>query len=426
MSMSDHAVRTRYAPSPTGTPHIGNTRTALYAYLLAKKYGGQFILRIEDTDLARTVPGSLEKIFAIQQFLGLMPDEGPQSGGPFAPYVQTERLPIYQKYVKELIAQGAAYEDEGAVRIRMPKEGFTVWHDMVQGKISIPNKEVDDKVLLKSDGVPTYHLAAMIDDHLMEISHIIRGVEYIVSTPVHLKIYEALGWQFPKIGHVPLLLGPDKSKLSKRHGAKSVLEYRDEGYLPEAIDNFLLYLGFSFQDNSAVLSVAEMVKIFDENRIQKQNAIFDINKLKYFNGQWIRRLSDTDLLERLRQFLKHEASDELILQIIPLIKERIGTLSEFPSLTNFFFEKPAVPNLSEKDKTYLSAAAPALKAVAWNKASVENALVTTVDAKSWPRGEFFMALRLAICGQKVTPPLTESMLILGQKESLERLDHATR
>src|SRR3989344_7700887 len=318
--MNQAIVRTRFAPSPTGVPHIGNTRTALYAFLLAKKYKGQFILRIEDTDQKRTVHGSLEKIYEIQEFLGLVPYEGP--------YIQTERLEIYQKYIKELIAKGVAYEDEGAIRIRMPKEGYATWHDMVQGKISIPNSEVDDKVLMKSDGVPTYHLAAMIDDHLMEISHIIRGVEYIVSTPVNLKIYEALGWKFPEIAHVPLLLGPDRAKLSKRHGAKSVLEYRDEGYLPEAINNFLFYLGFSYQDNSAVLSLDDMVKIFDETKIQKQNAIFDLQKLNHFNKAWIKRLADEDLSERLRPFVKYETSAKLLLKIIPLIKERIFRLAE--------------------------------------------------------------------------------------------------
>lgn len=426
MSMSDTIVRTRYAPSPTGTPHIGNTRTALYAYLLAKKYAGQFVLRIEDTDQMRTVPGSLEKIIEIQQFLGLEADESPQKGGPFAPYVQTQRLEIYQKYVKELVTKGAAYEDDGAVRIRMPKEGFTVWHDMVQGKISIPNKEVDDKVLLKSDGVPTYHLAAMVDDHLMAISHIIRGVEYIVSTPVHLKIYEALGWQFPQIGHVPLLLGPDRSKLSKRHGAKSVLEYRDEGYLPEAIDNFLLYLGFSYQDNSAVLSLEEMVKIFDENKIQKQNAIFDISKLKYFNGQWIRRLSDADLLDRLIPFITHKGSDELLRQIIPLVKERIATLAEFVPLTNFFFEKPVVPEMTPESKNYLQAALEILGSADWDKVSIESGLLKKVDGEKWKRADFFMALRLAICGQKISPPLTESIIILGKDEVLGRIKNASR
>jgi len=417
--MNQAIVRTRFAPSPTGVPHIGNTRTALYAFLLAKKYKGQFILRIEDTDQKRTVPGSLEKIYEIQEFLSLTSDEDPKKGGPFAPYIQTERLEIYQKYIKELIAKGVAYEDEGAVRIRMPKEGYATWHDMVQGKISIPNGEVDDKVLMKSDGVPTYHLAAMIDDHLMEISHIIRGVEYIVSTPVHLKIYEALGWEFPRIAHVPLLLGPDRAKLSKRHGAKSVLEYRDEGYLPEAINNFLFFLGFSYQDNSAVLSLSEMVEIFDENKIQKQNAIFDIQKLNHFNKAWIKRLSDDVLLGRIKPFIKHEVSDELLLKIIPLVKERITQLDQFDQLTKFFFVRPTPADMPTH--SYLQSALEVLSSVAWSKESIETGLSNSANSHGWNRGEYFMSLRLAVAGSKVTPPLTESMLIIGRDEILARI-----
>ena len=417
--MNQAIVRTRFAPSPTGVPHIGNTRTALYAFLLAKKYKGQFILRIEDTDQKRTVPGSLEKIYEIQEFLSLTSDEDPKKGGPFAPYIQTERLEIYQKYIKELIAKGVAYEDEGAIRIRMPKEGYATWHDMVQGKISIPNSEVDDKVLMKSDGVPTYHLAAMIDDHLMEISHIIRGVEYIVSTPVHLKIYEALGWEFPRIAHVPLLLGPDRAKLSKRHGAKSVLEYRDEGYLPEAINNFLFFLGFSYQDNSAVLSLSEMVEIFDENKIQKQNAIFDIQKLNHFNKAWIKRLSDDVLLGRIKPFIKHEVSDELLLKIIPLVKERITQLDQFDQLTKFFFTRPSPADTSTH--SYLQSALEVLSSVAWTKEAIETGLVNSANSHGWNRGEYFMSLRLAVAGSKVTPPLTESILIIGRDEILARI-----
>ena len=419
--MDETTVRTRYAPSPTGTPHIGNTRTALYAFLLARKYNGRFVLRIEDTDQKRTVPGSLEKIYAIQEFLGTTPDEDPQKGGPFGPYVQTQRLEIYQKYVTELLAKGVAYEDEGAVRIRMPKEGYTTWHDLVQGKISIPNQEVDDKVLLKSDGVPTYHLAAMIDDHLMEISHIIRGVEYIVSTPVHLKIYEALGWQFPEIAHVPLLLGPDRTKLSKRHGAKSVLEYRDEGYLPEAINNFLFYLGFSYQDNSALLSLDDMVKIFDENKIQKQNAIFDIQKLNHFNKAWIKRLSDEELMSRLKPFLSRAIADDLLLKIIPLIKERISQLNQFNQLTQFFWMRPPTQDQTEQTREYLADTFSILGKVDWTKEAIETNLVNSANAKGWNRGDYFMALRLAVSGSKVTPPLTESMLIIGKEEILARL-----
>src|SRR3989344_5555263 len=373
--MNQAIVRTRFAPSPTGVPHIGNTRTALYAFLLAKKYKGQFILRIEDTDQKRTVPGSLEKIYEIQKSLGLTPDEGP--------YVQTQRLEIYQKYVQELLARGAAYKDEGAIRIKMPKEGYTSWHDLVQGKISVPNKEVDDKV--------------------------------------QLKIYEPLGWKFPEIAHVPLLLGPDRTKLSKRHGAKSVLEYRDEGYLPEAINNFLFYLGFSYQDNSALLNLDDMVKIFDETKIQKQNAIFDLQKLNHFNKAWIKRLADEDLLERVKPFLKHQVADDTLRKILLLVKERITKLAELDQFSQFFFARPLPQVQTEQTKDYLADALSVLEKNAWTKEAIESARANSANAQGWNRGEYFMALRLAVAGSRVTPPLTESMLIIGQAEILARL-----
>ncbi|WP_161931728.1 glutamate--tRNA ligase [Candidatus Chazhemtobacterium aquaticus] len=417
-------VRTRIAPSPTGIPHIGNTRTALFSYLLAKKNSGQFILRIEDTDQKRLVPESLEAIYEIHDFLKLIPDEDPRKGGPSGPYIQTQRLDLYQKYAQELLEKGVAYQKEGAIRIKMPKQGYTSWNDLVQGKISIPNQEVDDKVLLKSNGIPTYHLAVVVDDHLMNISHIIRGVEWISSTPVHLHLYQALGWQVPIIAHVPLLLGPDKTKLSKRHGAKSVLEYRDDGYLPEAINNFLFYLGNSYQDNSAILTLKQMAQIFDETKLQKQNAIFDIEKLQFFNKQWIKRLTPAELLPRLKPFLPSPwvVKDSLLLQIIPLTQERLTTLKDFPTLTNYFFSSPDYTSISFTSKQHLIDARAVLSQTEWNKSAIESSLQQLTDTHQYHRGQFFMDLRLAITGQKITPPLTESMLILGQQQILSRLD----
>lgn len=422
--MAMATVRTRIAPSPTGIPHIGNTRTALFSYLLAKKNSGQFILRIEDTDQKRLVPESLEAIYEIHDFLKLIPDEDPRKGGPSGPYIQTQRLDLYQKYAQELLKKGVAYQKEGAIRIKMPKQGYTSWNDLVQGKISIPNQEVDDKVLLKSNGIPTYHLAVVVDDHLMNISHIIRGVEWISSTPVHLHLYQALGWQVPIIAHVPLLLGPDKTKLSKRHGAKSVLEYRDDGYLPEAINNFLFYLGNSYQDNSAILTLKQMAQIFDETKLQKQNAIFDIEKLQFFNKQWIKRLTPAELLSRLKPFLPSSwvVKDSLLLQIIPLTQERLTTLKDFPTLTNYFFSSPDYTSISFTSKQHLIDARAVLSQTEWNKSAIESSLQQLTDTHQYHRGQFFMDLRLAITGQKITPPLTESMLILGQQQILSRLD----
>ena len=376
--------RVRFAPSPTGVPHIGNIRTALFDWLLARQSGGQFIVRIEDTDQKRFNPQSLDKILEILKFLGLNWDEGPQVHGPHGPYFQSQRLDLYRKIAEELVNKGAAYycfcspqrlekirkaqQAKGQVprydrhclslsqkeieekkragkyviRLKMPDNKIFTWHDLIQGDISINSKEVDDQVLLKSDGYPTYHLAVVVDDHDMRITHILRGVEWISSTPKHLAIYEALGWQVPQIAHLPLILGPDKSKLSKRHGAKSILDYRDQGYLKEALINFMVYLGWSYKDNAQLLSLEDLVKVFNVKNIQKQNCIFDVQKLDWFNGQYIRMKSDKELMELLKPFAPKNADKETLLKIIPLIKERIVKLSDFNEIAGFFFKRPKV------------------------------------------------------------------------------------
>lgn len=434
--MDKTKVRTRIAPSPTGIPHIGTARQSLFDYLLAKKYKGEFILRVEDTDQKRFVPGSVEAMYEISEFLGLVPDESPLKPGRFGPYIQTERLKLYQKYIKQLIDNGDAYEDDGAVRIKMPKEGYTTWKDLVQGKISIPNEEVDDKVLLKSDGIPTYHLAVVVDDHLMNISHIIRGAEWIVSTPVHLKIYESLGWSPPAFMHVPLLLGSDKSKLSKRHGAKNVLEFRDEGYLPEAINNFLFYLGFSYQDNSAILTLKEMIKIFDETRLQKQNAIFDIQKLNYFNSKWIKKLSSEDLKKRLVPFINKswQKDQHKLNAILPLVKDRLTKLNEVNNLIDFFFDfkKPTLDGLLDNSQaspkitlTWLNTVKDVLNNLDnFTSDSIHQSLKLAQESADLSPKQAFMSLRLAITGKTITPPLFDCLAILEKKESLIRLEQS--
>lgn len=464
-------VRTRIAPSPTGVPHIGNTRTALFDYLLAKKYQGEFVLRIEDTDQDRYVQGAEEKIYQIQEFLGLIPDESPVAGGPYAPYVQTKRLDIYKKYAEELVEKDAAYycfcteerltelhklnpfakydrhcrhlsREEVAnrlsagephvIRVKLPESGYTVWNDLVQGKMSLPNNECDDKVLMKTNGIPTYHLAVVVDDHLMKITHALRGVEWLMSTPVHIFLFDAFGWKSPVLAHVPLLLGPDKSKLSKRHGAKSVLEYAADGYLPEAINNFLFYLGFSYKDNSDILTLDDMIKVFDENKIQKQNAIFDIQKLNYLNSQWIRRLELDDLKKRLKGFVPDEwISSSKFDQILPLVRERMFTLADFRDSMSYFFITPEVNHdeitkLSEHSKE---------ETVIWFKKAIqiieaaseftsENLHQLLSDAQKdsgfTPR-QAFMSLRQAFSGRNFTPPLFDCFVIVGKDETIKRL-----
>ncbi len=482
--MADTHVRTRNAPSPTGTPHIGNTRTALYDYLIAKKYGGEFLLRIEDTDAKRFVEGSIEKIYAIHEFLGLTRDEDPLIGGPYGPYIQSERLKYYQEYAQLLLDMGAAYYcfcseerlkklhednqfakydrhcrhltkgevqdqlDSGApyvIRTKLPETGFTVWHDLVQGKLSLPNTECDDKVLIKTNGVPTYHLAVVVDDHLMKVSHVLRGVEWMASTPIHLFLYESLGWKPPILAHVPLLLGTDRSKLAKRHGAKNVLQFAEEGYLPEAINNFLFYLGFSYKDNSELLTLSQMAEIFDETKIQRQNAIFDVKRLDYLNGQWIKRLSSEDLLSRLKTFISADwlAQKEKVIQVLNLTKERMLTLAEFAPAADYFFNIPILSqelvlaqsnHTQEETKAWFDTAITVINKMTVILANAgihpENSFTSEnlhtelakaqVDSGFTPK-EAFMSLRVGISGRTVTPPLFDCMVILGKDETLKRL-----
>jgi len=471
--MADTHVRTRIAPSPTGVPHIGNTRTALFDYLLAKKYGGEFILRIEDTDQKRLVPEAVDKIYQIFDFLGLKRDEDPVVGGPFGPYVQTERLDLYQKYALELVNMGAAYYcfcseerleelhknnpfakydrhcrnlsaeevkaklESGApyvIRVKLPETGFSTWHDLVQGKLSLPNTECDDKVLMKTNGIPTYHLAVVVDDYLMKISHVIRGVEWMMSTPVHLFLFESFGWEPTSFLHVPLLLGPDKSKLSKRHGAKSVLEYAADGYLPEAINNFLFYLGFSYKDNSELLTLEQMVSVFDEKRIQRQNAIFDIQKLNYLNSQWIKKLDSEELFNRLKSFMPEEwqAEKAKVISIIDIAKERMFTLKDFSPAADYFFNTPEVDKqlvleqsaqTEEETKKWFQTAASLIENTAnfTSENLHEEFAIAQKESGLLPR-EAFMSLRVAISGRTVTPPLFDCFIILGKEETLKRLN----
>lgn len=473
--MADTHVRTRIAPSPTGVPHIGNTRTALFDYLLAKKYGGEFILRIEDTDQERLVPEAVEKIYQIHDFLGMKPDEDPVVGGPFGPYVQTERLSLYQKYAQELINIGAAYYcfcseerladlhkdnpfakydrhcrnlsleevkkrlDSGAsyvIRVKLPETGFTTWHDLVQGKLSLPNSECDDKVLMKTNGIPTYHLAVVVDDYLMKISHVLRGVEWMMSTPVHLFLYEALGWEPPIIAHVPLLLGPDKSKLAKRHGAKSVLEYASDGYLPEAINNFLFYLGFSYKDNSDLLTLAEMTQIFDEKKIQRQNAIFDIQKLNYLNSQWIKKMDSEELFNRLKSFVPEAwlLEKEKMISIINITKERLFTLKDFSEAAEYFFTTPNVEkqlildqstHTEEETKNWFAKAIDLVETSSdYTADNLHQIFAAAQQDSGFSPREAFMSLRVAISGRTVTPPLFDCFVILGKEETVKRLRSA--
>ena len=336
-------VKVRFAPSPTGIPHIGNTRTALFNFLFAKANKGKFILRIEDTDRKRIIKEAEEAIFEILNWLEIKYD------GEVVH--QSERLNIYKKYVDELLSRKIAYKKEGAVWIKMPQERVFEWEDLVGNKkIKFSGKDQKDFVILKSDGFPTYHLANVIDDHLMEITHVIRGEEWISSTPKHLHLYESFGWQIPFFAHLPVILGPDKSKLSKRHGAKSVLDYRSEGFLKEALLNFMALLGWNPGGDKEQMSINEMIELFTLKDINVANPIFDIKKLEWLNGVWIRSVDDLD--KRLEDFYANDKDILKLLKqknaqiIISAASSRMRTLLDFKELVNFKRKR----ELSAKEK----------------------------------------------------------------------------
>jgi len=471
-------VRVRFAPSPTGIPHLGNTRTALYNFLFAKHNGGKFVLRIEDTDKKRLVPKSLPKILEILRFININWDEGPEINGPYAPYTQSERLKIYQDHAQILINKKAAYycfcsparlkqmrtsqqkkkqlskydqhclkltssqiqaklnqNTPFVIRLKIPQKGQTSWQDLIQGKISFQNNLLDDQVLLKSDGYPTYHLGVVVDDHLMKISHILRGAEWISSTPKHILLYQAFGWSIPKIGHFPVILGSDKAKLSKRHGAKSLLDYQAEGYLPQALMTFMAYLGWSYKDNSQLLTLDQLIKLYDLKKAQKANPIFDLKKLDYFNAKLIRQLSVPKLVQLIKPY-KHDLDDKQLTNIIPLVQERLIKLTDINYLIDYLVQDIKLDiNLLKKQTNYSSselkkvlvlvhAGYNSLPDSNWRTKKLEQTGHQLLKKTNWSPKELFMTLRVALSGRTATPPLFDIMELLGKQQVLARLKHA--
>ncbi len=461
------SVRTRIAPSPTGQDlHIGNAYTALINYIFAKKHNGKFIVRIEDTDRTRFVEGSEKRILESLHWLGLIPDESTQKGGPYKPYRQSERLDIYKEKAEELIKKEHAYycfctpqrleqmrKDQEAnhlppmydglckkldpkesknrvasgekyvIRLNVPETGSTMFHDIIRGDISFENKLIDDQVLLKSDGFPTYHLGVVVDDHLMKISHIIRGEEWISSTPKHILLYQFFGWEPPLFAHMPLLRNPDKSKLSKRKNPVWVSWYKEQGFLPEAILNYLATLAWAFPEGKEVFSIKEMMEVFTLEAVQTTAPIFNVEKLRWMNGEYLRQKSDKELKELLYQhvsMLTHEY-ESLVDKILPLVKERVKTLNEFWSLAGFFFEKPKEFERPVK-KDLLDIAKNALASSEWKHDSMEQKIRDAAEKAGMKAKDIFMELRIAVTGKTVGPPLLESLEILGKEETMKRLE----
>ena len=425
-------IRTRFAPSPTGYWHIGNVRTALYNYLFTRHNKGTFVLRIEDTDRERYISDAVDYLQDAINWLGWKFDEGPEMGGEFGPYVQSERLDLYKKHAHELIEKGVAFKDEEAIRFKTTKEGKTTWRDLMGDKdISFENKTQEDFIILKSDGYPTYNFANVIDDHYMEITHVIRGPEFISSTPKHIMLYQALGWDHPQFGHAPMVLGTDRSKLSKRHGAQPILEYRKDGYLPEALLNYLALLGWTPSSGKEILSLDEMIAEFEISNVHTSPAVFDITKLDWMNGEYIRKMSDEELTKILQEFLVDHPAKTRIAEVVPLIKERITKLSNFVPLTDFIWEKPEYDMAVFKKinlptgghKMVLKKILGVMETLPqpWKAEEFEKSFRKLAEDESIKVGDMFQLIRVAVSGQLVTPPLFESIKIIGEKEVLNRV-----
>lgn len=481
-------IRLRFAPSPTGYLHIGSLRTVLFDYLTAKSKGGKLILRIEDTDQKRFVPGATEKLIDILEWVGLKFDEGPHIGGNYGPYIQSERRDIYDKYKEELLKTGRAYycfctperlekmrEEQQAqklpprydrhcrdlsskevekriaagekyvIRQKMPLEGEVVVHDELRGDIKFKASELDDQVLIKSDGMPTYQFANVIDDHLMEISHIIRGEEWIPSLPKNILLYRIFGWEQPKFYHMPLTLNKGGGKLSKRQGDVAVEDYRDKGYLNEALINFCALIGWHPKDDREIFSLSELEKEFKLEDMGTSPAVFDIEKLDYLNGYYIRQKPLDELVALCLPYLKENLSKttddrkqttEYVSKVVRLEQERLKKLSEIGELTEFFFtddiEYPADlliwKNLApEQIKNNLQEVLEQLEKIPeenWTNNSIEEALMTYIKAKEAKVGDYLWPMRVALTGRKASPGPFDVAEVLGKEKSLTRIKNA--
>ena len=473
-------IRVRIAPSPTGDPHVGTAYIGLLNYLYAKQRGGQFVLRIEDTDRARFVASSEQMIFDALHWLGIDWDEGPDIGGPYGPYRQSERTEIYRQHVQLLLDNGSAYrsfetadeleamrksqlaaklppryngahrelteaqiaafESEGrlaVIRLKVPAEGETSFRDELRGDIKFSHNNVDDQVLMKSDGFPTYHLANVVDDHLMRITDVIRAEEWISSTPKHVLLYKAFGWDLPRFWHMPLLRNLDKSKISKRKNPVSLIYYRQAGFLPGAMLNFLGLMGGGMpaggkvgsdkNDQAEIFDLPKMLEQFTFDRISLGGPVFDLVKLKWLNGMYLRALTPAEFQRQLREVI---FSDTYLAQVGALVQDRIETLAQFGDVTGFFFRddvQPApevfLPKKRTLEETLAFAAEQltALEACDWTTEALDPALRTLGEAKQWSVKENFMLLRAILTGSTQSPPLLESLVVFGKARTLDRV-----
>jgi len=482
--------RLRFAPSPTGFQHIGGFRTALFSWLYARHTGGTFILRIEDTDIARTVAGSVDYLIEGLNWLGMDIDEGPVAGGPYGPYYQTQRQALYQYYAHQLITSGHAYrcyctperlaemrkaqeaqklpprydrrcrylsEEERAaneaaglpwvVRFAMPLEGETVVHDELHGDIIFKNADIDDNVILKSDGLPTYHLGHIVDDHLMGITHVLRGEEWISSAPRHVHIYKALGWEIPLLYHVPSVLGKDKKKLSKRHNAPAWLELQQQGFLPEAVFNFLALIGWSYDDKTELFTREELIRVFTLDRIGIAGGIYDPEKLAWMNGVYIRKLSLEEFTRRTLPYMERPEAEggladsisrpldfDYTARVLSLEQERLRTLGEAAHAVSFFYTDNLTYDThlliqkgmdAERTKAALLYAQRLLTGIGqWEHSVMEPPMRELAVELGLKTGQLFGSIRVAISGRTATPPLFQMMEVLGRERTMRRIEQA--
>jgi glutamyl-tRNA synthetase len=474
--------RVRFAPSPTGYLHVGGLRTALYNYLFAKKNNGAFVLRIEDTDRNRYVEGAVENLISALKWAGLNFDEGPDVGGDFGPYMQSQRLDIYKKYADQLIEKGKAYycfctpeslkelraeqekqklpqakydkyclhlsKDEidknlmadipKVIRLNVEQDQTIKFDDVIRERVEFESNNVDDQVLIKSDGYPTYHLANVVDDHLMKITHVVRGEEWLSSTPKHVLLYDALDWERPVFAHLPLLLNPDRSKLSKRQGDVAVEDYRDKGFLKEALINFVALLGWNAGDDKEFYNIDELINNFSLERVNKAGAVFDLQKLNWLNAEHLRKKSNQKLLVLLKneihksEFNNQDYADNFLILIIESMKERVSFVKEFIDNCKYFYEPPASYEQKSVEKNWKAETPGQLtklkeEFIGLNnpkKEDYEQALTKVSEELNVGKGKLIHPLRLAVSGQSTGPGMFDLLFILGKDEVVKRIESA--
>lgn len=474
----EQSVRVRFAPSPTGYLHVGGLRTALYNYLFARQHNGTFVLRIEDTDRARIVEGAADNLIDTLQWAGLEFDEGPRKGGPFGPYIQSERLSTYAEYAQQLIAKNMAYRcfcsherlsemrkaqeklrtppkyDRQClrlnpkdietntlngvpfvVRMKIPDGRAVRFHDVIREDVEFASEQIDDQVLLKSDGYPTYHLANVIDDHLMKISHVIRGEEWLSSTPKHVLLYEFFGWNLPTFAHLPLLLNPDRSKLSKRQGDVAVEEYRSKGFLKEALINFVALLGWNPGTEQEIFLLHELAGCFSLGRVGKAGAVFNVEKLNWLNFQHLRKKSDAEVLRMLKEEILRSRFKELhfddahLTKVVQIMRERVTFVKDFLEKSPYFFEAPTLYDPEIVKKRWNASAPEHLKKLVQDFSMLEHpaaedyeaTLHKTAQSLGIGNAELIHAVRLAISGVGGGPGLFDILSVLGKDECIRRL-----